>query len=87
MIATVLQRLFVVMIHYLYLHLSQKQQNQEYEKHLVLLSVLLLQAAAVSVFAKKKVLPEYIDLGLSVKWCTCDVGTATPLDEGYLICW
>ncbi|MBR5934747.1 MAG: hypothetical protein IKZ89_01195 [Bacteroidaceae bacterium] len=30
---------------------------------------------------------EYIDLGLSVKWATCNVGAATPLDEGYLICW
>lgn len=32
MIATVLQRLFVVLIHYMYLHLFQKQQNKEYEK-------------------------------------------------------
>ena len=58
------------------------------KKHLVLLSALLLiEAAAVSVFAKKKVQPEYIDLGLSVKWCTCNVGAATPLDEGYLYKW
>ena len=58
------------------------------KRHLVLLvAMLLMQAAAVSVFAKKKVQPEYIDLGLSVKWATCNVGAATPLDEGYLICW
>ena len=30
---------------------------------------------------------EYVDLGLSVKWCTCNVGAATPLDEGYLYKW
>ena len=58
------------------------------KKHLVLLSVLLLiEAASVSVYAKKKVQPEYVDLGLSVKWCTCNVGAATPLDEGYLYKW
>ena len=58
------------------------------KKHLVLLSVMLfLQAATVCVFAKKKVQPEYIDLGLSVKWCTCNVGAATPLDQGYLYKW
>ena len=30
---------------------------------------------------------EYVDLGLSVKWCTCNVGATTPLDEGYLYKW
>ena len=40
-------------------------------KCLVLLSALLLiEAAAVSVSAKKKVKPEYVDLGLSVYWGT-----------------
>ena len=58
------------------------------KKHLVILSVMLfLQAATVCVFAKKKVKPEYVDLGLSVKWCTCNVGAATPLDQGYLYKW
>ena len=58
------------------------------KKHLVLLSVMLfLQAATVCVFAKKKVQPEYVDLCLSVKWCTCNVGAATPLDQGYLYKW
>lgn len=58
------------------------------KKHLVLLSVMLfLQAATVCVFAKKKVKLEYVDLGLSVKWCTCNVGAATPLDQGYLYKW
>ena len=47
-------------------------------KHLVLLSALLLQAA-VSVFAQDK---EYVDLGLSVEWATCNVGAATPLEVG-----
>ena len=57
------------------------------KKHIVILSVLLFQAAAVSVFAQDKDEPEYVDLGLSVKWCTCNVGAATPLDDGYLYKW
>ena len=58
------------------------------KKHLVLLSALLFfGATTVSVFAKKKVQPEFIDLGLSVMWCTCNVGATIPLDEGYLYKW
>ena len=45
------------------------------KKHIVLLSVLLLiEAVAVSVFAKKKAGHEYVDLGLSVKWATFCLG-------------
>ena len=58
------------------------------KKHLVLLTALLFfGATTVSVFAKKKVQPEFIDLGLSVMWCTCNVGATIPLDEGYLYKW
>lgn len=49
------------------------------KKHLFLLSALLLQVAAVSVSAQDN---EYVDLGLSVKWATCNVGAATPLEVG-----
>ena len=49
------------------------------KKHLFLLSALLIQVAAVSVFAQDK---EYVDLGLSVKWATCNEGAATPLEVG-----
>lgn len=49
------------------------------KKHLFLLSALLLQVAAVSVFAQDN---EYVDLGLSVKWATCNVGAATPFEVG-----
>ena len=48
------------------------------KKHLFLLSI-LLQVAAVSVSAQDN---EYVDLGLSVKWATCNVGAATPLEVG-----
>lgn len=48
------------------------------KKHLFLLSI-LLQVAAVSVFAQDN---EYVDLGLSVEWATCNVGAATPLEVG-----
>ena len=54
------------------------------KKHLVLLSALLLQVAAVSVFAQDK---EYVDLGLSVKWATCNEGATTPLEVGYYYNW
>ena len=49
------------------------------KKHLFLLSTLLIQLAAVSVSAQDN---EYVDLGLSVKWATCNVGAATPLEVG-----
>ena len=49
------------------------------KKHLFLLSILLVQAAAVSVSAQDK---EYVDLGLSIEWATCNVGAATPLEVG-----
>ena len=58
------------------------------KKHLALLSVMLfLQAATVCVFAKKKVQPEYIDLGLSVKWAICHVGAYKPEDAGDHYAW
>ena len=30
---------------------------------------------------------EYVDLGLSVKWATCNVGATTPEDYGYYFAW
>ena len=57
------------------------------KKHLVLLSALLLQVAAVSVFAQDKAQDEYVDLGLSVEWATCNVGAATPTEVGYYYIW
>ena len=44
----------------------------------VLSVMLLIQAAAVSVFAQDNVQHEYVDLGLSVKWATCNVGASKP---------
>ena len=56
-------------------------------KYLVLLSALLLQVATVSVFAQDKAQNEYVDLGLSVEWATCNVGAATPTEVGYYYNW
>ena len=36
------------------------------KKHIVILSVLLMQSAAVSLFAQDELQPEYVDLGQSV---------------------
>ncbi|MBP3353854.1 MAG: DUF1566 domain-containing protein [Bacteroidales bacterium] len=30
---------------------------------------------------------EYVDLGLSVKWATCNVGASSPEDTGYYFAW
>jgi hypothetical protein len=30
---------------------------------------------------------EYVDLGLSVKWATCNVGASSPSDYGYYFAW
>ena len=49
----------------------------------VLLSAMLIQAATVSVFAQDG----YVDLGLSVKWATCNEGAATPLEVGKYYDW
>ena len=57
------------------------------KKHLVLLSTLLLQVVSVSVFAQDETQNEYVDLGLSVKWATCNEGAATPLEVGYYYNW
>ena len=49
----------------------------------VLLSAMLIQAATVSVFAQDG----YVDLGLSVKWATCNEGASTPLEKGNSYKW
>ena len=57
------------------------------KKQLVLLSVvLLIQTVVVSVFAQQKQ-HEYVDLGLSVKWATCNVGAESPEDYGDYFAW
>ena len=41
-----------------------------------------------SVIAEKKIIThEYVDLGLSVKWATCNVGAAKPEDYGDYFAW
>ena len=35
----------------------------------------------------KSVVPEYVDLGLSVKWATCNVGATTPEEYGDYFAW
>ena len=54
------------------------------KKHLFLLSILLVQVVLVPMFAQDR---EYVDLGLSVEWATCNVGAATPLEVGYYCNW
>ena len=57
-------------------------------KHLLLLyAMLFIEAAAVSLFAQDKVQHEYVDLGLSVKWATCNVEADQPEEVGGIYAW
>ena len=49
----------------------------------VLSAALLLQAVAASVFAQN----DYVDLGLSVQWATCNLGADKPQDYGNYYAW
>lgn len=57
------------------------------KKQLAILSLILLQTATVSLFAQRKVKHEYVDLGLSVMWATCNVGADVPWDCGDYYSW
>lgn len=35
----------------------------------------------------EEVAPQYVDLGLSVKWATCNLGAATPEEIGNYYAW
>ena len=84
-IAMVLQPLCCFYILYV---LKFASETTNMKKHFVLLSVMLfLQAASVSVFAQDKPKYEYVDLGLSVKWATCNVGADKPEDYGDYYAW
>ena len=57
-------------------------------KHLPLLyAMLFIETAAVSLFAQDKVQHEYVDLGLSVKWATCNVEADQPEEVGGIYAW
>jgi len=54
----------------------------------------IIMAAAAALFATsckndevKTEMHEYVDLGLSVKWTTCNVGVANPWDYGDYFAW
>ena len=49
--------------------------------------LLLIQAAVASLFAQDIVQHEYVDLGLSVQWATCNLGADKPEDYGYYYAW
>ena len=53
----------------------------------VLLSALFLQATFNSAFAQTEINHDYVDLGLSVKWATCNVGAEKPEDSGDFFAW
>lgn len=64
-------------------------------KHLKTFAALCCVAAAFAACEKNDVEPtagdanghEYVDLGLSVKWATCNIGATTPEDYGNYYAW
>ena len=57
------------------------------KKPVFILSVLLIYSNVFSVFAQETTLHEYVDLGLSVKWATMNVGATKPEDYGDYYAW
>ena len=49
------------------------------------LSLLLFESASITAFAQSG--HEYVDLGLSVKWATCNIGAEKPEDFGDYFAW
>ena len=66
---------------------SSNKANSSIRPLCILSVMLLIQAAAVSVFAQDTVQHEYVDLGLSIKWATCNVGADKPEDAGDHYAW
>ena len=64
-------------------------------KHLKTFAALCCMAAIFAACEKNEVEPtagdanghEYVDLGLSVKWATCNIGATTPEDYGNYYAW
>ena len=66
---------------------SSNKANSSIRPLCVLSVMLLIQAATVSVFAQDNVRHECIDLGLSIKWATCNVGANRPEEYGDYYAW
>ncbi len=56
-------------------------------KFVLLLSILVLCGCEQGVNAPDVSNHEYVDLGLSVKWATCNVGASSPEDYGKYFAW
>ena len=49
--------------------------------------LLLLESAVISALAQSEAGHVYVDLGLSVKWATCNIGADKPEDSGDFFAW
>ena len=57
------------------------------KKYFITTVILLLSVAAFGQDQNKINGHEYVDLGLSVKWATCNLGANTPSDYGNYYAW
>lgn len=57
------------------------------KKVLPVLAFLLFESAVISALAQSEAGHEFVDLGLSVKWATCNIGADKPEDSGDFFAW
>lgn len=57
------------------------------KKVLPVLAFLLFESAVISALAQSEAGHEFVDLGLSVKWATCNIGADKPEDFGDYFAW
>lgn len=51
------------------------------------LTLLVATLCAISAWAEAPLSGEYVDLGLSVKWATCNLGATSSTDAGWYLAW
>ena len=67
--------------------LSQKLNGMKASKIIFLALLLLLFVPASAKRTKSQNTHEYVDLGLSVNWATCNVGASKPEEDGNYFAW
>ena len=67
--------------------MSQKLNGMKASKIIFLALLLLLFVPASAKRTKSQKTHEYVDLGLSVNWATCNVGASKPEEDGKYFAW
>lgn len=71
------------------LMLLSEQTNAQYYLNIIHSDGTLQRYAVPTIdsILVNKIMPEYVDLGLSVKWATFNIGAVAPEDAGYSFAW